>query len=533
MQAYAGRWVAILKDTDQVVGAGMTGPEALRQGRRNRPKTKLVVRYVPDESGNPLVLSPLLADLERALSRIDQPIYLVGGAVRDALLGRMSHDLDFVVPADGIKTAKRIGDFLRAPAFPLDDERDVGRVVLRRSGTYLDIAAFRAGSLDEDLTDRDFTLNAMALPALARTTAELIDPLNGAEDLEHGRLRLANSNGLKSDPVRILRGVRMSLKYQLEPDAETITAMQEAIVLLNEVSPERVRDELLNILNVNGAEGLRMLHELGLLSAILPRISDLVGVEQSEPHHEPVFNHTLSVLAWLKKLLDGAAQAEWVQLIIEKLEPHLNRPVTGERHGRDLLLLAALYHDVGKAQTQIRDEDGRIRFFKHDVEGAKITEKQLKYFRFSSEAVTHTAAVVRGHMRPLLLSSEPKLTARAKHRFWKKLGTAGLDVCLLSIADHLATYTGPGEPEKWEQFKATIDALLSHWFEVEDPAIKAEPILTGRDLMNGLLMKGGPEIGRLLALIEEAQVSGEVSTAEEALELARQSTTEANTRYQG
>ncbi|MFT7586802.1 MAG: tRNA nucleotidyltransferase/poly(A) polymerase, partial [Cellvibrionaceae bacterium] len=211
MQAYAGRWIATLKETDQIIGTGTTGPEALRQGRRNRPKTKLSLRYVPDESGEPLTLSPLLESLQPAFARLDQPIFLVGGAVRDAILGRVSHDLDFVVATDGIKTAFQIGDFLRAAAFPLDEERNVGRVVLKRSGISLDIATFRSESLGGDLADRDFTLNAMALPALARTTAEVIDPLGGEDDLKHGRLRMTNSNAFISDPVRILRGIRMSL----------------------------------------------------------------------------------------------------------------------------------------------------------------------------------------------------------------------------------------------------------------------------------------------------------------------------------
>jgi putative nucleotidyltransferase with HDIG domain len=523
MQAYAGRWIATLKETDQIIGTGTTGPEALRQGRRNRPKTKLSLRYVPDESGEPLTLSPLLESLQPAFARLDQPIFLVGGAVRDAILGRVSHDLDFVVATDGIKTAFQIGDFLRAAAFPLDEERNVGRVVLKRSGISLDIATFRSESLGGDLADRDFTLNAMALPALARTTAEVIDPLGGEDDLKHGRLRMTNSNAFISDPVRILRGIRMSLKYELVPDTETLAAMRSAIDQLDQVSAERVRDELLNILNIDAAGGLRMLHEYQLLATVLPEINELVGVTQSGPHYEPAFEHTVSVLAWLKQLLDGTVQGAWVGPILQKLDSHLNRPVTGERHGRDLLLLAALYHDVGKPSTQSIEPSGRIRFFKHDIKGAKITEKCLKYFRFSGEATAHTTAIVSGHMRPLLLANVPELTTQAKHRFWKKMGIIGLDICLLSIADHLATYNGTGEPEIWERFKETIDQLLSHWFEIEDPAVKRNPLLTGRQLMDGLKMKGGPEIGRLLDLIEEAQVAGDVSTAEEALELARHS----------
>ncbi|MEM8860999.1 MAG: HD domain-containing protein [Chloroflexota bacterium] len=526
MQAYMGRWVAILRDTDQVVGTGLTGPEALRQGRRNRPRTKLEIQYVPDLSGEPLMLSSILKELSRALSRIDQPVYLVGGAVRDALIGKVSHDVDLVVPKNGIKVAYQIGDFLRVPAFVLDEERDVGRVVLKESETYLDIAAYRADTLEGDLLDRDFAFNAMALPALAQTSAELIDPLNGFDDIKNGRLRPTGPNALSNDPIRVLRGVRMGLKYQLKPDDKTIQLMGEAIENLNRVSAERVRDELLNILNVDGAGGLEHLRTYGLLPSVLPEINKTISVKQTAPHFEPVFEHTVSVLRWLQKLLRGEALKDWFAPILEQTNTHLDRKITGERHGRDLILLAALYHDVGKPRTQTfeKNDDGieRIRFFQHDQVGAKEAEKRLKFFKLSSEAVKHTVATVDGHMRPLLFAAQEAVTVRAKHRFWKKYKTAGLDICLLAIADHLATFNGIGDEDEWNQFSGTVTDLLDHWFNIENPVIKQPPLVTGRDLMQGLKMKGGPEIGRLLVQLEEAQVAGEISTLAEALALAEQ-----------
>ena len=527
MDEYAGRWVALIRETDLVAGFGETGPAAFRAARRNRPKAKLKIRYVPDQSGDVLPLSATLGQLRKALARIDQPVYLVGGAVRDAILGRVSNDLDFVVPADGIKTAFKIGDFLRVPAFVLDEERDVGRVVLRKQGIYLDIATFRAGTLEQDLFDRDFTMNAIALPALATTTAELIDPLNGGEDLKNGRLRLAGDQAFINDPVRILRGVRMALKYDIKPEPETADAMKNAVNLLDQVSIERVRDELLNILNTDGAGGIQMLFEYQLLEVVLPKIQDLSGIQQSEPHFEPVFEHTISVLRWLKKLLNQTIEIDRLAPVIEQLRPHLERSVTGNLQGLDLLWLGALYHDVGKAETQTAEinDDGstRYRFFGHDKVGSKITYDRLRHFHLSSEAVTHSADIVAGHMRPLLLANGPKVTVRAKHRFWKKMGTAGLDICLLSIADNLATYNGTGDAETWNSFLQSVSDLLDHWFAVEDPAVKRDPLVTGRDLMDGLEMKGGPEIGRLLDLIEEAHVAGEVNSPAEAIELARRS----------
>jgi hypothetical protein len=181
LTAYAGRWVAVAHG--RVLGVGHTGVEALRLARRNHPKLQLELIYVAEKEGGRLALDPLLQKLRAVLARQDMPIYLVGGAVRDAVLGKISHDLDFVVPNNAIKLAFRVGDALGVPAYVLDKERDVGRVVLPEAGTYLDFSSYRLESLEADLGARDFTINALALPALAETERSIIDLFAGVADL--------------------------------------------------------------------------------------------------------------------------------------------------------------------------------------------------------------------------------------------------------------------------------------------------------------------------------------------------------------
>ncbi|MCB9422505.1 MAG: hypothetical protein H6667_22075 [Ardenticatenaceae bacterium] len=187
LAAYAGRWVAL---SGQVVaGVGYTAEEALQLARRNRPKERFTLQFVEEANGESLTLSPLLERLRPFLIQQDRPVYLVGGAVRDALLNRVSHDLDFVVPHRAIQMAFKTANSLSVPAYVLDQERDTGRVVLAEEGTTLDFACFRGVSLEADLRDRDFTINAMALPATAVTRASLIDPCNGAADLQARLIR--------------------------------------------------------------------------------------------------------------------------------------------------------------------------------------------------------------------------------------------------------------------------------------------------------------------------------------------------------
>ena len=149
LSLYAGRWVALVND--QVAGVGHAPEEAISLARRNRPKERFVLRFVEQPGGGPLTLSPLLERIRPFLLQQSQPVYLVGGAVRDALLGRASNDLDFVVPDRAIRFAFKMADYLGVPAYVLDRERDTGRVVLKDDKTTLDFARFRGDTLEADL----------------------------------------------------------------------------------------------------------------------------------------------------------------------------------------------------------------------------------------------------------------------------------------------------------------------------------------------------------------------------------------------
>ncbi len=533
---YAGRWVALVQG--QVAGVGET-PEVARQfARHNRPKERIVLRYVEAPEGEELPLPPLLAALRPFLAEQEQPIYLVGGAVRDALLGRPVHDLDFVVPEQAIRLTYKVADFLGMPAYVLDQERDTGRVVLREANTTLDFSRFRGPSLAADLHDRDFTVNAMALPATAVRRASVIDPTGGLPDLAARQLRLAHPHALQRDPVRVLRALRQSLEMEFEMTPETRTAVLDAAALLSGASTERVRDELLKLMGVpEPARAIGEMAALGLLAPTLPEIAALSEVAQSAPHTKPVLAHTLAMLAWLngvetavftdEPLPDPALVAvrEALAGYATGLAEHLARGVDGGLNGRLLLWLGALFHDVGKGATQTVDENGRIRFLGHDTVGATMAAHRLRQLTLSNQAVKHIETIVAGHMRPLLLLNAGGLPSRrAVYRYFRDTQTAGLDIGLLTLADHLGTYDGPGSAEAWAHLIAIVARLFSHYFDHYTDTVAPAPLLDGRDLITHLRLLPGPEIGRLLRLVQEAQAAGEIHTRAEALEFARRST---------
>ncbi len=533
LSPYAGRWVALVDE--EVAGVGTTAVAAAHAARRSRPRDRFQIQYVEPPGGYPLILPPLMDRLRPLLAQEAQPVYLVGGTVRDALIGQVSGDLDFVLPTGAVKLSFRVADALGIPAYVLDKERDAGRVVLPDSHTYLDFTCFRGPDLEADLRDRDFTINAMAMPVAAHTDASLIDPTGGIADLRAGLVRHIHGRSLLDDPVRALRGLRLALRLRFALAPDTAVAITEAAPALHTCATERIRDELLKLLQTSQPDtAVHQMHTLGLLPVILPEMAACAGVTQSPPHKEDVLHHTISTLRWLVVLEQsfaghGVPEVAAVRTKLApyeaKLQLHWQRMVDGGLDGRTLLRLGALYHDVGKPPTRTVASDGRVRFLNHDKVGADITARQLHHLVLSNQAAAYVQHIVAGHMRPLLLSQAgPTLSRRAVYRYFRATGGAGLDVAVLSLADHLATYDGPGDAAAWETLVSIVAQLFTHYFEHHEETVAPPPLVNGRDLMTELHLPPGPEVGRLLRLIQEAQAAGEVHTREQAIQLAHQST---------
>jgi putative nucleotidyltransferase with HDIG domain len=481
---------------------------------------------------------PILARI-RAVLPAGAPAYLVGGAVRDLLLGRTSHDLDFVVPREALVTARKTANVLGGAFYVLDPERDTGRVLLTGESHeryFLDFTSFRGPDLESDLRGRDFTINAIALDL--HQPEALIDPLGGAQDLHARVLRLCSPTSFEADPLRILRCVRLAVKYELRLLPETRRLLSQALAGLNRVSPERMRDELFRILEARKPTvALRTLDVLGALEYVLPEVKALKGVTQSPPHVDEVWPHTLNVVQKLNDLIDALgpehnpeAAANWALGLValrigryrQQISEHLSENLNPDRSLRALLLLAALYHDIGKPASRQVEEDGRIRFFDHDQLGAQLAGQRGARLYLSNSEIERLTTIVRHHMRPLLLAQAGVTPSRrAIYRFFRATGATGVDICLLSLADTLATY-GPGLPQEvWIQQLDTVRTLLEAWWEQAEEKVSPPALLNGHDLMESFDLPAGPEIGRLLEELREAQATGEVKERAEAVEFIR------------
>lgn len=536
LRPYAGRWVALV--ANQVAGSGRTPFQARQMASRSRPKEKPQIGFVPSKEGKLLTeipLSDLLPTLRPLLKNSDEPVYLVGGAVRDALLGSpRSHDLDFALRKGASELARLVADALGGAFFLLDADRGTARVILDKA--VLDFARFRGESLLADLHGRDFTINAVALPADSAEVDAIIDPLGGQHDLAAGLIRATGPSAILSDPIRGLRAVRQAAELGFRIQTNTQDLIRSAAPQLSEVSPERIRDEFCRLLIApHPSRSLRDLDRLDLLDPILPELSRAKGVTQSSPHQVDVFEHSMLVLEQLDTLL-AALDApplpgkEPLALARDALTPfwpplskYLLRSLPGKRQGRMLLYIAALLHDIGKPSTRSTDPDQCIHFIGHEQVGAEMARHRARELVLSISETRQIGIIVHHHLRPgLLAKSSPDGTPsrRAIFRFFRDTGHNGLDVCLLSLADGLGK-GAPPDTEGWERRVWTVVALLDHYFNHHQETISPPPLLSGRELISVLKIPPGPIIGQILQLIQESQAAGEVSTRADAMTLAR------------
>lgn len=485
------------------------------------------------------------AALARAAAAAKQPVWLVGGAIRDAALGRPVTDLDLACP-DARALAAALARSFRGTIVTLDADNAVYRLVLPpargRALTQIDLAGLQGKTIEEDLLRRDFTVNALALaatpaPAESVPAAAFLDPRGGLRDLDARVLRGEIEKNFTDDPLRLLRAFRVAAQNGLTIEPATEALLRKHRRLARRPAPERVHAELLALLGVPGASvWLRRMDECGILTELFEDLEPARRCAESYYGPGGVLTHTLEVCARLDLLLDGLPKI--LPALAKDLRAHL-----AERGGapfRGLLMLSALLHDVAKPETA-RRVDGRLRFFEHDTKGAEKTERLLRGLRLSGEQVRTAAQVVRHHLRPGHLAAAGLPTERAVYRFLRDLGADAPALLLVCWADHAsylaearlrrlfkAAAADPARSDlariKGEDARKTVrhlqlvSWLLGRWRET---ARRPPPpkLLDGRDIMKALKIPPGPRVGELLERVREAQAEGAVRSREDALAL--------------
>jgi poly(A) polymerase len=445
--------------------------------------------------------------------------WIVGGALRDELLGRPVTDVDVAVEGDPQPPARALAAQVGGPVFPLSEAFGAWRVIDRAAGRIYDVATLQGPTIEDDLTLRDFTVNAMARPLRELSAAALvapdpdtplIDPLGGRADLDEGTLRVIGPAAYESDPLRALRLARFVAELAFSPDTDTERLTRTAAPRVAEAG-ERVFAELRRlVLAPNVIGGLETADRLGLLHAVLPELAELHDVDQSQYHHRDVYGHTIEVL---ERLLELEARAEG------RLRAVLDEPLADELTRGEALRFGALLHDIGKPATHAVRESGRVTFMGHDRLGEQMVHDLCRRLRTSERFSRFVGALTRHHLVLGFMVHERPLDRRAVYRYLKLTEPVEVEVTLLSCADRLATRGRKADEAivaHMELAGELMEAALD-WRERGRP----RALVRGDELARELGIEPGPQIGGLLASLEEATYAGEVTTPEEALGFAR------------
>ena len=478
----------------------------------------------------------MLTKLKEYFSRRGTPAYLVGGYLRDSLLSHPpQQDIDIALSADSQSVGRDLALAVGGSFVPLSPDRGIARVVAEDSGGgpwKVDLVTL-PGTIEEDLARRDFTIDAMALPLSAWASpvpGELvIDPFNGRQDLLSKCVRGLSRHVFQDDPGRLLRSVRLAaaLRFRLEP--QTARQVVADASHISQVALERVRNEFLAILALDGAKGsLEVLDRLDLLCRVVPELAQAKGVEQPQVHYWDVWGHLMHSVESAEGITKGHQHSPIYTLIYwtAETDAHFGQEVVDGHSRRTLLKLAALFHDIAKPQTKQVDETGRTRFPGHSEAGAAVAAQRLAHLRIGSRGVAMVSKMVEQHLRPAHMMQGVDLpTQRAIYRYFRDLKDVAIDTLYLCQADFLAAKGPELDPEAW----ASHARMITHVLQVgSQPVVsgRIHRLINGNELMEHFNLSPGPVIGQMLGRIEEARAAGEITTREEALALAAENLTE-------
>lgn len=471
-----------------------------------------------------------MAALLPFFSSRQEQVYLVGGYLRDWLLGEISLDMDFVVVGDALSFAKVLADEKGYSFFVLDKAQGTSRVVVKEKEAVrtVDFAACRGKTITDDLLLRDFTINALALDiqafikkGKASFPEDLIDPTEGWVDLNKRIVKVISDAAFMDDPVRLLRVFRFSCSLDFAIAPHTLKLIKDFSQLISRPAGERIEEELVNMLSLpRSAKVFNLLKKHQLAEEIFEELAPARGVTQDRYHHLDVWEHSFFALECVEELLEELSRyfPDATRLIEDHLEQELQTGVSRKMG----LKLGTLLHDIGKPEARFVDEEGRIRFFEHSKIGAELAERALRRLRFAEKTVRMVSTLVREHLRPGFLAQEGRVSERAIGRLLREAGDELVEVVLLSLADRMAMKGEASTKEDFDRHLAMCRRLIKEYFHLRKVEKELPPLITGDDLMEALHLKAGPIIGILLTEVRKAQLERQITTREEALNLARE-----------
>jgi len=437
--------------------------------------------------------------------------YMIGGSVRDLLLGRSPTDYDIAVTGNPEQFAKNLiaksdGHLVRLGK--------PGRMIVRViSGDIIfDITSLNGTSIEDDLNQRDFSINAIAYDLYSE---KIIDCLGGLQDLANKKVRMISKEIFKKDPVRLIRAYRIGACLNFEIEAKTATAITSNAKLLKNIAGERIRVELFTMLGTSTSyRYLSQMANSGLLTATFPDLDRLKGCFQNHHHHFDVFEHTMRAYGHLETLLNDP----------EKILPDTSAKIHQYIHKNKpaLIKCAILLHDIGKPLMKTLDSSDKCHFYGHARKSADMAQKISQRLRFSNHERQFIDGIIRNHMKPLSLFTayeKKTLTQKGITRFYKKCGGYVPALLLAAIADTKAKQNTLNEKNK--AFESFLKKMIFEYFYHFQPLKDEPPLITGRDLIYVFGLTPSPLFRKILDLVDDAKLTKTIKNRSEALELIK------------
>ncbi|MEI8011953.1 MAG: HD domain-containing protein [Candidatus Omnitrophota bacterium] len=470
--------------------------------------------FLPDQ--------PEIQSLYKIIQKTKVRVFLVGGYLRDAQVGRSGRDLDFAVSSGAVALARRFAKAVKGAFVLLDADHGCGRVVRKRPDgvwTY-DFSDLRAPTIRGDLLRRDFTINTFAADisavegALHQTPLRVMSHPRAKADMAAKMIRMAFAGAFKDDPLRILRAYSLSAQLGFKIEPLTRARIKSECPLIKNVSPERVREELFKVLQSPRAGGvIKDMDRDGVLFMVMPQVRVMYKVVQGGYHHLDVWKHSLETLVQLEKLLIELAAEPDVKV-------YLDEEIAGGHTRGAILKLACLWHDIGKPDTMKKEPGGRTSFHGHEHVGRRIVHIMARQLLFSTKERHALEDMVTLHLRPGYLANFKQPSDKAVFRYFRDAGDEAAAILLLCMADQRATRGPLTTEEDLQHMQDICLPLMRLYFQKkkEKPFVR---LVGGDDLIRDLGLKPGPNFAVLLEKVEEAQHLGKITTKEQALELVR------------
>lgn len=443
------------------------------------------------------------------LSKINKG-YLVGGTLRDFLLGKKSLDRDISIK-NAETFAKELAEQFDAYFVTLDKVNKIYRVIMKDKTNFLDISELQGNSIEEDLFRRDFTINAIAYNL---ETNEVIDVTGGLNDLQSGILRHIKDENFEDDPLRILRAFRFMATTGFEFSSELEIALKKYKHLVLKPAKERIMYEIMKLFGGKYADiALLKLDEYEILEDLFPCIKEMKQVPPNSHHHLDLFHHVVETVRQIELLYEYSSQKEM---------NHLNKIDFGGFPRINHLKLAGFLHDIGKFSTWTIEESGRHRFIKHDDVGEKMCKPLLKDLKFSNKQIDYIALMIRKHIYPSNVIAAPEVNDKVMMRYIRKMKDNVIDNIILAKADRLSALGVDITEDMVRENIEGLDKLLNFYLIKKDTLKPLPKLLDGNEVMKIKGIAQSPMLGEILKDLKEAQLCSIVNTKEDAIKFVQE-----------